>query len=279
MKTCVICGNEFVANMPWHKICSNDQCKIENRNTVKRKRYAENSEKILNQNKKYIDKREAQKPTGTNCKLCGEWFDYSMRRTRYGGVMCVKRSQKFCSKKCRTRAKHLRLAGGFVDMPCMQCGDPIRVTQLHANSVAANNKTTLLKHCSDECRKESKRLNVTERLAHRVRNVIRKSLMTNRKSAKSEALTGCTMSFLREHIGSQFNNGMNWDKFLNAGKLGIHIDHIKPIASFDLSKPSEQKKCFHYTNLQPMWAIENIRKGSKLNYENTNNNNSKRSSV
>lgn len=195
------------------------------------------------------------------------------------GVMCVKRSQKFCSKKCRTRAKHLRLAGGFVDMPCMQCGDPIRVTQLHANSVAANNKTTLLKHCSDECRKESKRLNVTERLAHRVRNVIRKSLMTNRKSAKSEALTGCTMSFLREHIGSQFNNGMNWDKFLNAGKLGIHIDHIKPIASFDLSKPSEQKKCFHYTNLQPMWAIENIRKGSKLNYENTNNNNSKRSSV
>lgn len=178
--------------------------------------------------------------------------------------MCVNRSQRYCSKKCIVRAKYLRAAGGLVDMPCVQCGDPVRVTQRHAGYVATNNKAKLLKYCSDECRKESKRLNVCERLAHRVRNVIRKALMYSKKSAKSEALTGCSISFLREHIESQFTNGMNWDKFLNAGKLGIHIDHIKPISSFDLTKPSEQKKCFHFSNLQPMWAIDNIRKGAKL---------------
>jgi len=51
---------------------------------------------------------------------------------------------------------------------------------------------------------------------------------------------------------------MNWS---NYGKW--HIDHIKSCASFDLSKKSEQKKCFHYTNLQPLWAEENIKKGGK----------------
>jgi len=53
---------------------------------------------------------------------------------------------------------------------------------------------------------------------------------------------------------------MTWS---NYGK-GWHIDHIKPCASFDLSNPEQQKICFHYTNLQPLWAIDNIKKGAKF---------------
>tara|TARA_R110000824_G_C15034916_1_gene659764 strand:+ start:104 stop:865 length:762 start_codon:yes stop_codon:yes gene_type:complete len=253
--------------MPWQKICCSDQCRVENRKANRRKRYAENSKKTLAKNKEYMAKRESQKPMGASCNHCGEWFDYSMCRTAYAGVMRVKRMQRYCSRKCNVaeqRAKYLRSAGELVDMPCKQCGDPIRVTQRHADHVATNNKSTLRKYCSDDCLKEALRLNVHERLANRVRNVVRKALMYAKKSAKSEALTGCSFSFLREHIESQFTNGMSWDKFLNAGKLGIHIDHIKPISSFDLTKPSEQKKCFHFSNLQPLWAIDNIRKGAKL---------------
>ena len=57
---------------------------------------------------------------------------------------------------------------------------------------------------------------------------------------------------------------MSWE---NYGYYGWHIDHIIPCSKFDLSKLEEQKKCFHFTNLQPLWALDNIKKSNKLNYE------------
>ena len=78
------------------------------------------------------------------------------------------------------------------------------------------------------------------------------------KYFKTTNLIGCTVEQLKQHLESHFKVGMFWS---NYGKW--HIDHIKPCASFDLSKESEQKKCFHYTNLQPLWAKENREKGSK----------------
>tara|TARA_Y100000389_G_C17226930_1_gene396151 strand:- start:544 stop:708 length:165 start_codon:yes stop_codon:yes gene_type:complete len=53
---------------------------------------------------------------------------------------------------------------------------------------------------------------------------------------------------------------MSWK---NHGLNGWHIDHIKPVSKYNLLDPEEQKKCFHYTNLQPLWALENIRKSNK----------------
>jgi hypothetical protein len=73
-------------------------------------------------------------------------------------------------------------------------------------------------------------------------------------------LTSCTMDFLRDYISQQFEKGMTWD---NHGDW--HIDHRKPCRSFDLTKIEEQRKCFHYTNLQPMWGSENLQKCDKFN--------------
>lgn len=80
------------------------------------------------------------------------------------------------------------------------------------------------------------------------------------KSAKTIELMGCSSEKLKEHLEGLFQPGMNWD---NHGHTGWHIDHIIPCASFDLTKPEEQKKCFHYTNLQPLWWHQNLKKGAK----------------
>lgn len=77
------------------------------------------------------------------------------------------------------------------------------------------------------------------------------------KCSKTRELIGCSMQFLLTYLESKFKDGMNWG---NQGVHGWHIDHIKPCAKFDLTKLEEQKKCFHYSNLQPLWAIDNIKK-------------------
>jgi len=71
-------------------------------------------------------------------------------------------------------------------------------------------------------------------------------------------LLGCTVEELRAHLEKQFKRGMSWS---NYGRW--HIDHIRPCASFDLTDPEQQRICFHYSNLQPLWAEENMRKGAK----------------
>jgi hypothetical protein len=81
------------------------------------------------------------------------------------------------------------------------------------------------------------------------------------KANKSMKLIGCTPEKLKLHLESQFKGGMTWT---NYGYYGWHIDHIIPCDSFDLSKPEEQKKCFHYTNLQPLWALDNLKKSNKI---------------
>lgn len=79
------------------------------------------------------------------------------------------------------------------------------------------------------------------------------------KTARTMQFIGCDRDTLRAHIEAQFQPGMSW---LNYGRAGWHLDHKRPCASFDLSDPEQQRACFHYTNLQPLWAIDNLKKHS-----------------
>ena len=80
------------------------------------------------------------------------------------------------------------------------------------------------------------------------------------KAQSSMELLGCSIEDARQHLESKFDLFMTWE---NHGSYW-HIDHIIPCASFDLTDPEQQKKCFHYTNLQPLEAIENIKKSDKI---------------
>jgi hypothetical protein len=79
-----------------------------------------------------------------------------------------------------------------------------------------------------------------------------------RKHESAISLLGCSIEQARDYIASGFHDGMSWD---NYGKW--EIDHIKPCASFDLKEHSQQKICFHHSNLQPLWMSENRSKGKR----------------
>jgi len=84
------------------------------------------------------------------------------------------------------------------------------------------------------------------------------------KSSKTLELLGCSVNDLKTHLESQFTECMTWE---NYGEW--HIDHIRPCASFNLEDPEEQKKCFHWTNLQPLWAKDNLAKSDRLDWVKT----------
>jgi hypothetical protein len=78
------------------------------------------------------------------------------------------------------------------------------------------------------------------------------------KAYRFNQLVGCTAPELKAHIEKQFQEGMSWD---NYGEW--EVDHIRPCASFDLRDSEQQKACFCYTNLQPLWREENAKKKAR----------------
>ncbi len=115
-----------------------------------------------------------------------------------------------------------------------------------------------------EYNKKRRKEDVNIRIRDSLRSRIRLSLLGKTKSANTEKLLGCTIEELKQHLQAQFTHGMSWD---NYGLHGWHIDHIKPCSLFNLSDPKQQEECFGFKNLQPLWAIENIQKSNKLDYE------------
>lgn len=93
-----------------------------------------------------------------------------------------------------------------------------------------------------------------------LRNRIIKVLQGSSKSASTVAMLGCTIDEFKNYLEKQFYSDICWD---NYGSVW-HIDHIIPCASFDLTKKENQYKCFHYSNMRPLLAQENLSKGSKI---------------
>ncbi len=95
-------------------------------------------------------------------------------------------------------------------------------------------------------------------ISHCLRSRIYSALKGNTKSLSTMFLIGCDVDYLMYHLQSQFTKGMSWDNYGD-----WHIDHIKPCAKFDLGNPKQQELCFNFTNLQPLWAEDNLKKSDK----------------
>lgn len=105
----------------------------------------------------------------------------------------------------------------------------------------------------------------TEDICFALKKILRirigKALKNKQKRGSAVDDLGCSVLELKVYLEKQFKDGMNWD---NWGLYGWHIDHIKPLDSFDLTDRKQFLEATHYTNLQPMWAKDNIRKGNKI---------------
>ena len=101
-------------------------------------------------------------------------------------------------------------------------------------------------------------------IAFKLRVRMRAALKDNPKKSGMLGLLGCSLAEFREHIESRFTEGMTWQKFFRGE---IHLDHIRPCSSFNLSDQEQQYQCFNYKNIQPLWAKDNLVKNNK--YMNT----------
>jgi len=102
--------------------------------------------------------------------------------------------------------------------------------------------------------------NIQYKLSVRLRNRLYGALQGNFKNGSAVTDLGCSISELKTHLESKFQPGMTWD---NWSFEGWHIDHIKPLASFDLTDRKQLLLACHYTNLQPLWAFDNLSKGDR----------------
>ncbi len=99
---------------------------------------------------------------------------------------------------------------------------------------------------------------------HNLRSRLHKALTraSALKSASTMELIGCTVAALKAHLATLFTEGMTWENY-GHGPDRWNVDHRIPCASFDLTDPEQQRRCFHFSNLQPMWHPDNVAKGAK----------------
>lgn len=98
-------------------------------------------------------------------------------------------------------------------------------------------------------------------LATALRQRLAMAVRDQAKAGSAVRDLGCSVSDFMIYMESKFSEGMSW---ANWGRKGWHIDHIRPLAAFDLSDPMQFKAACHYTNLQPLWWYENIAKGARI---------------
>lgn len=136
--------------------------------------------------------------------------------------------------------------------------NPEKAKQIRADYYQKNKENIKKKRV--ERYKNDIKFRITCILRGRLKESIRKYRDKGAKYKSAMVLLGCDMDEFIKYIESMFRDGMKWE---NYGDMW-HIDHKMPINSFDMTNKEEQEKCFHYTNLQPLLAKENLSKGCKI---------------
>lgn len=175
------------------------------------------------------------------------------------------RAAYFVANKAQERENNIRfhaqnpdLKAGYDKAHHAKHGDKIRAQRASKEARARINRWTRERRASDP----------GFDIMLRLRGALGQAMRMHGKGRKTVAikeLIGCTISELCDHLEQQFTEAMTWEnRGRSVGRTGWEIDHIRPCASFDLTQVEQQRECFHFSNLQPLWGLENARKGARL---------------
>lgn len=177
------------------------------------------------------------------------------------------------TQSCGCAQTYNRIDPNRQDKRCSRCQETKHIDSFHKTKNAKDGHSPYCKPCWKIKTKEQAPLrrkwvneynrrrykeSVNRRLIHNVRVRIRQVLRAGSKAARTIEILGCSTEALKHHLESQFLDGMSWD---NHGSVW-EVDHILPCASFDLTDPEQQRKCFHYTNLRPLSCSDNRSRGA-----------------
>ena len=142
---------------------------------------------------------------------------------------------------------------------CTKCMCIKDVENFIKDKIRKNGLSAQCNECKNEYYKNKKKSDIIFKISTTIRSMISSYIKSNgiKKSKKSEEIIGCKFKDLKIHLELKFKDGMKWENY------GMwHIDHIIPIS---YAKSEEEiYKLNHYTNLQPLWAKDNLSKGNRF---------------
>ena len=209
---------------------------------------------------KFKDKIELKK-----CRHCGKiksFNDFSQRKNRNNNP------DTYC-KECRS----IKSKNYYYDNieKCKKRSKEYFKTTNYSKKYLENNREKRNKLTREWIKNNREKINkyfkkryyddITYNITRKLRSRFYSALKRCSKKTSVIDLIGCNIDFLKKYLNSKFDKNMNWDLFKN-GK--IHIDHIKPLASYNLTNIVQQREAWHYSNLQPLWKEDNIKKGAKI---------------
>ena len=224
------------------------------------------------------------------CKMCKKEFYVTVHNKLFCSNLCYKKNRSL-EEKADKKYRECCICGDIFELIIWNkkiCGDKCKKIYIKKHYI--ENKEKLREYQKDYTKNNREKRNLQilnsrkkspekyreyqrnyekERKENDLNYKLKKSLRSNINSAliyrvagkkyESMELLGCSIENFKTHLELKFKTGMT---FKNHGKW--HIDHIVPCSLFDLTDPYQQKLCFNYTNLQPLWACENMKKGAKL---------------
>ena len=212
----------------------------------------------------FTARKDAKDGLRADCKVCRNQHNleyyYSEKSNRHNCCKCntdlnldTQRVHKTLCQSCY-RKQERAIVSQRRDKTCIDCKS--------SSSTKWYNGPTCRKcyRASNYAKHREKTSEVyrNKRIKNNLRTRLNMAIKNNQKVGSAVKDLGCSVEELKAYLESKFTKDMTWDDY---GKW--HIDHIKPLSSFDLSNPEELKKACHYSNLQPLWAKDNLKKSNK----------------